>query len=413
MSLNGTPRGVRVHIALFGKRNAGKSSVINAITGQETAIVSEVEGTTTDPVFKAMEILPIGPCVIIDTAGIDDVGELGELRIKKTLEILDIADVALLIVDVTRGISEEDRLVLDQFKEKKKPIIVVLNKLDILGSGDHGKIAMSLQEALSTPVVAVSALKKQGMKELKKAIISVIPENEDKFKIVGDLINAGDFVVLVTPIDTATPKGRLILPQQQTIRDILESDAIAIVTKEYELRETLSNLAKKPKLVITDSQVFLKVAADTPKDILLTSFSILFARQKGDLTEFIKGAKAIETLKDGDKILIAEGCTHHKQSDDIGSVKIPRWIRQRTGKQLEFEFSAGATFTDDIMKYALIVHCGACMLNRTGMLSRIERANHHHVPIVNYGILIAYVQGLLPRALEPFPLAKMILEEDL
>lgn len=251
-----------------------------------------------------------------------------------------------------------------------------------------------------------------GIKELKNAIISVIPEEDDKFKIVGDLINPGDFVVLVTPIDKAAPKGRLILPQQQTIRDILESDAIAIVTKEYELRETLSNLAKKPKLVITDSQVFLKVAADTPKDILMTSFSILFARQKGDLSEFIQGAKAIEKLKDGDKVLIAEGCTHHKQSDDIGSVKIPRWIRQKTGKQIEFEFSAGATFTEDIKKYALIVHCGACMMNRTGMLSRIARAKSLEVPIVNYGILIAYIQGLLPRALEPFPLAKLILEED-
>jgi len=415
MSLNEAPRGVRVHLALFGKRNAGKSSVINAITGQETAIVSEVKGTTTDPVFKSIEILPIGPCVIIDTAGIDDVGELGQLRIQKTLEVLNIADVALLIVDIKKRISEDDQFIIDKFQEKKKPLIVVLNKTDTLENenDNHKRIASSLQEELNTPVVAVSALKKQGIKELITAIISVIPENEDKFKIVGDLINPGDFVVLVTPIDKAAPKGRLILPQQQTIRDILESDAMAIVTKEYELRETLNNLAKKPKLVITDSQVFLKVAADTPKDILMTSFSILFARQKGDLTEFIKGAKAIEKLKDGDKVLIAEGCTHHRQSDDIGSVKIPRWIRQRTGKQIEFEFSAGATFTDDIKKYALIVHCGACMMNRTGMLSRIESANYHSVPIVNYGILIAYVQGLLPRALEPFPLAKMILEEDL
>ncbi len=412
MSLNETPRGARVHLALFGKRNAGKSSVINAITGQETAIVSEVKGTTTDPVFKAMEILPIGPCVIIDTAGLDDVGELGELRIKKTLEVLSITDVALLIVDIRAGITENDQFILDKFKEKKKPIIVVLNKLDTLENDEYEELATSLQELISTPVVAVSALNRQGIKELKNAIISVIPEDEDKFKIVGDLISPGDFVVLVTPIDKAAPKGRLILPQQQTIRDILESDAVAIVTKEYELRETLSNLAKKPKLVVTDSQVFLKVAADTPKDILMTSFSILFARQKGDLTEFIKGAKAIEKLKDGDKVLIAEGCTHHKQSDDIGSVKIPRWIRQRTGKQIEFEFSAGATFTDDIKKYALIVHCGACMMNRTGMLSRIQRAKDYDLPIVNYGILIAYVQGLLPRALEPFPLAKMILEEE-
>jgi len=415
MSLVEAPRGVRVHLALFGKRNTGKSSVINALTGQETAIVSDVKGTTTDPVFKAMEILPIGPCVIIDTAGLDDVGVLGELRIKKSLEVLDIADVALLIVDINIGIKEEDQFILDKFKGKKKPIIVVLNKMDTLEkvgrNGDIEKIATSLQEALNVPVVAVSALEKQGIKELKDTIISVIPEDDDKFKIVGDLLNPGDFVVLVTPIDKAAPKGRLILPQQQTIRDVLESDAIAIVTKEYELRETLSNLVKKPKLVITDSQVFLKVAADTPKDILMTSFSILFARQKGDLTEFIKGAKAIEKLKDGDKVLIAEGCTHHRQSDDIGSVKIPRWLRQRTGKQLEFEFSAGATFTEDIKKYALIVHCGACMMNRTAMLSRVDRASYHHVPIVNYGILIAYVQGLLPRALEPFPLAKMILEE--
>ncbi|EGW41671.1 [FeFe] hydrogenase H-cluster maturation GTPase HydF [Desulfosporosinus sp. OT] len=412
MSLNETPRGVRVHLALFGKRNAGKSSVINAITGQETAIVSDVKGTTTDPVFKAMEILPIGPCVIIDTAGIDDVGELGQLRIQKTLEVLDITDVALLIVDVKRGISEEDSLIIDKFKAKKKPIIVVLNKIDILDNDDPNRLATNLQESLGIPIVSVSALQKQGIKELKNAIISVIPEDEDKFKIVGDLINPGDFVVLVTPIDKAAPKGRLILPQQQTIRDILESDAMAIVTKEFELRETLSNLAKKPKLVVTDSQVFLKVAADTPKDILMTSFSILFARQKGDLTEFIKGAKAIERLKDGDKVLIAEGCTHHRQADDIGKVKIPRWIRQRTGKQIDFEFSAGATFTDDIKKYALIVHCGACMMNRTGMLSRVDGAKYHGVPIVNYGILIAYVQGLLPRALEPFPLAKIILEEE-
>ncbi len=435
MSLNETPRGGRVHLALFGKRNSGKSSVINAITGQDLAIVSEVKGTTTDPVYKSMEILPIGPCVIIDTAGIDDAGELGELRIKKTLEVLDITDVALLIVDIKEGISDDDRVIIDKFKEKKKPLIVVLNKIDILekkngnkselvrlklniensnknDDHDYEKIARGLQEELKTPVVAVSALKKQGIKELKNAIISVIPEDDDKFKLVGDLINPGDFVVLVTPIDKAAPKGRLILPQQQTIRDILESDAIAIVTKEYELRETLSNLAKKPKMVITDSQVFLKVAADTPKDILMTSFSILFARQKGDLTEFIRGAKAIDKLKDGDKVLIAEGCTHHKQSDDIGSVKIPRWIRQRTGKQVEFEFSAGVTFTEDVKQYALIVHCGACMMNRTGMLNRIERANYHRIPVVNYGILIAYVQGLLPRALEPFPLAKMILEEE-
>ena len=412
MSLNETPRGVRVHLALFGRRNAGKSSVINALTGQETAIVSDVKGTTTDPVFKTMEILPIGPCVIIDTAGLDDEGELGRLRIQKTLEIVDITDAALLVVDIQKDLSAEDHRIINKFAEKKKPLILVLNKIDTVTPQEQEQIIKKLQADLNIPVTAVSALHNQGIKELKNALIAAIPEDEDKFKIVGDLIKPGDFVVLVTPIDKAAPKGRLILPQQQTIRDILESDAIAVVTKEFELRETLSNLAKKPRLVITDSQVFLKVAADTPKDILMTSFSILFARQKGDLSEFIRGAKAIDKLQDGDTVLIAEGCTHHKQSDDIGSVKIPRWLRQRTGKQIDFEFSSGKIFTETVKKYALIVHCGACMMNRTGMLSRIEGAKTHQVPIVNYGILIAYVQGLLPRALEPFPLAKMILEEE-
>ncbi len=424
MSLNEAPRGVRIHLALFGKRNAGKSSVINALTGQETAIVSEVKGTTTDPVFKAMEILPIGPCVIIDTAGIDDVGELGALRKKKTLEILEIADVALLIVDINVGLTADERLLIAKVQEKKKPMILVLNKIDTFedttakkenenkNKDNNSEIIANLQKELKIPVVAVSALKKQGISELKKAIISVIPKDENKDNIVGDLINPGDFVVLVTPIDNAAPKGRLILPQQQTIRDILENDAVAIVTKDYGLRKTLKNLGQKPKLVITDSQFFSEVNAATPAEIPLTSFSILFARQKGDLVEFVKGAKAIDTLKDGDKVLIAEGCTHHRQSDDIGSVKIPRWIRQRTGKRLEFEFSSGATFTEDIKKYALIVHCGACMLNRTAMLSRIERAKDRGVPIVNHGILIAYVQGILPRALEPFPMARMIWEED-
>jgi [FeFe] hydrogenase H-cluster maturation GTPase HydF len=427
MSLNEAPRGMRVYLALFGRRNAGKSSVINALTGQETAIVSEVKGTTTDPVFKAMEISPIGPCVIIDTAGIDDVGELGALRKKKTLEILDIADVALIIVDINVGLTADERLMIAKVQEKKKPLIIVLNKIDIFentttekanennneNENNNHEIIANLQKELNISVVAVSALKKQGISELKNTIISVIPKDKNKHKIVGDLISPGDFVVLVTPIDDAAPKGRLILPQQQTIRDILENDAVAVVTKEYGLRKTLKNLVQKPRLVITDSQVFSEVNAATPAEIPITSFSILFARQKGDLMEFIKGIKAIEMLKDGDKVLVAEGCTHHRQSDDIGSVKIPRWIRQQTGKQIEFEFSSGASFTEDIKQYALIVHCGACMLNRTAMFSRIERAKYHGVPIVNYGILIAYVLGILPRALEPFPMAKRILEEGL
>lgn len=409
MSLNDTPRSTRVHIALFGKRNSGKSSIINAITDQEIAIVSDVKGTTTDPVYKSIEILPIGPCVIIDTAGLDDVGDLGELRIKKTMEVLNKTDVALFVIDTTVGITDEDRMIIDRIKEKKIPLIVVLNKTDI--SEVSNEEIINLKKELKAPVIAISALKKQGIKELKKKIISVLPEDEDKFKIVGDLINPGDFVVLVTPIDKAAPKGRLILPQQQTIRDILESDAIAIVTKEYELKETLENISKKPKLVITDSQAFLKVAADTPKDILMTSFSILFARFKGDLVELIKGVKAIERLKDGDKILISEGCTHHRQADDIGRVKIPRWIRQITGKKLEFEFSSGNSFPDDVQKYSLIVHCGGCMLNRRGMMYRINSAKSLNIPIVNYGVLIAYVQGILDRALEPFPLAKMVWDE--
>ena len=326
MSLNDTPRSERVHIALFGMRNAGKSSIINALTNQETAIVSDMKGTTTDPVYKAMEILPIGPCVIIDTAGLDDVGELGELRKKKTIEVLNKTNIALVVIDASLGLTDYDKSIIEQVKSKKVPVIVVLNKTDIALVNEE--FITKIEKQLDVPSVSVSAVTKQGVKELKDKIISMIPEEEEKFKIIGDLISPGDFVVLVTPIDKAAPKGRLILPQQQTIRDILESDAIAIVTKEHELRETLENLGKKPKIVITDSQVFLKVAADTPKDIPMTSFSILFARYKGDLVELIRGVKAVEKLKDGDKVLVSEGCTHHQQSDDIGRVKIPRWLRQ-------------------------------------------------------------------------------------
>lgn len=410
MSLNDTPRSERVHIALFGMRNAGKSSIINALTNQEIAIVSEMKGTTTDPVYKAMEILPIGPCVIIDTAGLDDVGELGELRKKKTLEVLNKTNIALVVIDTSIGLTDYDKSIIEQVKSKKIPVIAVLNKTDIALVNEE--IISKIKKQLDIPSVSVSAVTKQGVKELKDKIISMIPDEEEKFKIVGDLISPGDFVVLVTPIDKAAPKGRLILPQQQTIRDILESDAIAIVTKEHELRETLENLGKKPRLVITDSQVFLKVAADTPKDIPMTSFSILFARYKGDLVELIRGVKAVEKLKDGDKVLVSEGCTHHRQSDDIGRVKIPRWLRQITGKQIDFEYTSGVTFTEDVKRYALIIHCGACMLNRSAMLNRIESAKEFNVPMVNYGILIAYVQGILDRALEPFPLAKMLWDEE-
>lgn len=410
MSLNSTPSGERVHIALFGMTNAGKSSIINALTNQEISIVSDVKGTTTDPVYKAIEILPIGPCMIIDTAGLDDESELGESRKKKTIEVLSKTNVALVVIDSTIGITENDTAIIDEIKEKKIPMVCIFNKADQKNMTKEE--INNIEKELAVPVVSVSALNKSGIEELKQKIIALIPDNEDKFKLVGDLINPGDIVILVTPIDKAAPKGRLILPQQQTIRDIIESDAIAVVTKEHELRETIENLKKKPKLVITDSQVFLKASADTPKDIMLTSFSILQARYKGNLMELVKGAKALEDLEDGDSVLISEGCTHHRQCDDIGTVKIPRWVRQMTGKQINFEHSSGNSFTEDIKKYKLIIHCGGCMLNRAAMLSRIDNAVKNDIPIVNYGVLIGYVQGILERALEPFPLAKAIYDGD-
>ncbi|MCK8061660.1 MULTISPECIES: [FeFe] hydrogenase H-cluster maturation GTPase HydF [unclassified Fusibacter] len=409
MSMNQTPRSQRPHIALFGRRNAGKSSVINAVTDQEIAIVSGVKGTTTDPVYKSMEILPLGPVVVIDTAGLDDEGELGELRIKKTLDVLNKTDIALVVIDSEQGITDYDKFIINKIKEKKIGMMIVFNKTDIHTPPDF-ELAQVAKE-YGVEVMAVSAFTKAGVKKLKKKIAELQPVTEDKFKIVGDLVAPGDFIVLVTPIDKAAPKGRLILPQQQTIRDILESDAIAIITKEHELREALDRLGTKPKLVITDSQAFLKVSADTPKDIPLTSFSILFARYKGDLNELVRGAKAIESLKDGSTILVSEGCTHHRQADDIGKVKIPRWLRQLTGKELNFEHTAGTQYTEDVKKYDLIIHCGACMLNKQEMTHRINQSKEFGVPIVNYGVMIAYVQGIMDRALEPFPLAKMIWDE--
>ncbi|CCL34346.1 [FeFe] hydrogenase H-cluster maturation GTPase HydF [Clostridioides difficile] len=400
MSLNSTPQSVRVHIGLFGKRNAGKSSIINAITNQSAAIVSDIAGTTTDPVFRPMEILPIGPCVLIDTAGLDDVGELGELRIGKSLDVLEKTDIALLVVDCQIGISQEDLSLIEKFNDKNIPHILILNKIDTIKN--QLEILNLTKNKVKCPVVSVSSTDKIGIENLKNEIIKVLPKDSTEFKLVSDLIEPNDLVVLVVPIDKAAPKGRLILPQQQVIRDILDNGAISIVTKEDSLKETLSNLGKKPKLVITDSQVFPQVNKDTPKDIPLTSFSILFARQKGDLKELINGAYALENLKDGDKILMAEGCTHHRQTDDIGTVKIPNMIRKKTGKNITFEFSSGVSFTEDINKYALVVHCGACMMNRAGMLSRIEKAKSFNVPIVNYGILIAYVKGILERSLELF-----------
>lgn len=402
MSLNSAPRSVRVHIGIFGKRNTGKSSVINAITNQEAAIVSNVLGTTTDPVFRPMEILPIGPCVLIDTAGLDDVGDLGKLRINKSMDVLDKTDIALVVIDSSIGICEEDLILTEKLKLKKIPYILVLNKVDKIS--DKSKLIDNVKNKINAPMICVSSTDKIGIEKLKKEIINVMPQSSNDLKLVSDLIKPKDFVVLVVPIDKAAPKGRLILPQQQVIRDILDSGSTAIVVKEDELKDTLENLNKKPSIVITDSQVFEKVNKDVPKDILLTSFSILFARQKGDLDELINGAYYIDKLKDGDKVLIAEGCTHHRQSDDIGKFKIPNLIKQRSGKNIIFEFTSGTTFTEDITQYALVVHCGACMMNRNAMLSRIEKSKSLNVPIVNYGVLIAYTKGILDRTLEPFKL---------
>ncbi|WP_379127492.1 [FeFe] hydrogenase H-cluster maturation GTPase HydF [Paenibacillus sp. sgz500958] len=417
MSVNDTPRSSRLHIAIFGRINAGKSSLINAITKQDIAVVSPVKGTTTDPVYKSMELLPLGPVVLIDTAGLDDEGELGELRKKKTLDVLNKTDVALIVIDAASGVTSYDREIAEAIRAKAIPTLAILNKIDLVTDTNLGiavayaDLVQKTADELGFQVIPVSAVKQQGITELKKALIAAVPDEDDKFRIVGDLIAPGDLVVLVVPIDKAAPKGRLILPQQQVIRDILESDAIAVVTKEHELKETLESLGKKPRLVITDSQVFLKVAADTPKDIPLTSFSILFARSKGDLEEMVRGTRAIDRLLDGDKVLIAESCTHHQQPDDIGKVKIPRWIRQATGKQIQFDFANGMKFPENVKDYSLIVHCGGCMMNRRQMLWRVEQAVVNEVPIVNYGVVIAYVQGILERAITPFPLARLAWEE--
>ena len=402
-TLNDTPKGERVHIALFGRRNVGKSSLINALTGQDVSIVSPVKGTTTDPVYKAMELLPLGPVMIIDTPGLDDEGALGELRVQRTRDVLNKADVALLVTETAFGLGACELEILALARAKNIPLLAVFNKADLMPP--PAAQLTHAAELVKAPVHAVSSATKDGIEELKLALAKVVPEEADKFQIVGDLLSPSDIVVLVTPIDKAAPKGRLILPQQQTIRDILEADAIAVVTKEFELRETLASLGKKPRLVVTDSQVFAKVSADTPREVPLTSFSILFARYKGDLETLVQGAQAIETLKDGDRVLVAEGCTHHRQSDDIGTVKIPRWLRQHTGKNLVFEQFSGIQYPRELAHYALIIHCGACMLNRREMHYRIHQAKAAGVPIVNYGVLIAALQGILERCLEPFPLA--------
>ena len=397
--MNKTPSANRLHIAIFGKRNAGKSSLINALTNQNLAIVSDFAGTTTDPVYKAMEINPIGPVVLIDTAGIDDEGTLGELRVKKSLEVINKTDIALIVIS-DNSLGEFEEKVIHMLSKRKTPFIIVLNKQDIIATDNE---FISLLNSQKIPYIAVSASQRTNIEELKKLIIEKSPSEFEQPSIVGDLINAGDTVVLVIPIDTGMPKGRLILPQVQTMRDILDRDAMFYAVKERELRSVLDNLKEKPKLVITDSQAFSKVSADTPDDILLTSFSILFARQKGDLSMLVKGAKTLKNLKKGDKVLIAEACTHHQQSDDIGRVKLPRWIREHIEDSVTFDFCSGRDYPENIKDYKLVLHCGGCMINRKEMISRIEVSEENGVPVVNYGVAIACIHGILDRALKPFP----------
>ncbi len=392
MGLNSVVSAERVHIGFFGLRNAGKSSLVNAVTGQELALVSEVKGTTTDPVRKAMELLPLGPVVIIDTPGIDDEGELGLMRVKRAMQVLNYADVAVLVVDATKGMGKADSELIEAFENKKLPYVVAYNKADLIDE--------VLQETENE--IYVSAASKLNIERLKEKLASAVKTHAQSKKIVSDIIKAGDTVVLVTPIDESAPKGRLILPQQQTIRDILDAHATAIVTRETELEHTLASLRNPPALVITDSQAFGTVSEIVPRDIPLTSFSILFARYKGNLDILANGAKYLDKLEDGDKVLISEGCTHHRQCNDIGTVKLPEWIKKHSGKTLEFEFTSGGEFPQELSPYALVVHCGGCMLNEREVQYRLRQADDAGVPITNYGTAIAYMNGILNRSLEIF-----------
>jgi len=383
----------RPHIAFFGLRNAGKSSLVNAVTGQAVSIVSDIKGTTTDVVKKSMELLPLGAVVIIDTPGIDDEGKLGELRVNVARRTLNYTDIAVLVVDGEKGIQSMDSELISLFNNKKIPYIIAFNKSDLVSE---------IPEKTENTIY-VSSKNNLNIYELKEMIANIMKKEENDKRIVSDLINPGDIVVLVVPIDSAAPKGRIILPQQQTIRDVLDIGAIAVVTRENELKETLKNIYKKPKLVITDSQVFEKVDKEVPQDVLLTSFSILFARYKGNLEEAVRGAANLDNLKDGDTVLIAEGCTHHKQCGDIGTQKLPNWIKKYTGKEINFEFTSGMEFPEDLSKYALIIHCGGCLLNEKEMQYRIRHSKDSNVPITNYGIAIAMMHGILKRSIEIFP----------
>ncbi len=405
MSINETPSGERLHIGIFGRRNAGKSSLINAITGQDLAIVSDVKGTTTDPVKKAMELLPLGPVVLIDTPGLDDEGLLGQKRMEKALQALRQTDIVILTIPVDAALDGLEKTLLQEAKKRGLPFFVVLNKTDLLA--DKKQIEekeKEIAQALSIPldvIVAVSADKNEGIHALKEKLANGIPKEQER-PLIHDLLSPGDLVVLVVPIDSAAPKGRLILPQQQVIRDSLEAGAVPVVTRDSELAQALSSLGKKPRLIVTDSQVFGAVAKIVPKDIPLTSFSILMARYKGDLEVQIAGAKAIETLQDGDTVLISEGCTHHRQCDDIGTVKMPRWIKEYTSKDLQFAFTSGGEFPKDLSPYAMVVHCGGCTLPLQEMRYRISYGAKQEVAITNYGVMIAYIHGILPRVTEIF-----------
>ena len=393
MSLNSVVSAERVHIGFFGLRNAGKSSVVNAVTGQSLSLVSDIKGTTTDPVKKAMELLPLGPVVIIDTPGIDDEGTLGEMRVKRAKQILNQTDIAVLVVDGEKGLQTADEELISLFDGKAIPYIIAYNKSDLLNS---------VPEAEENAIY-VSAENGTNIYELKEMIARKAKTCESEKKLVADLISANDLVVLVVPIDSAAPKGRLILPQQQVIRDVLESGACAVVCRETELKDTLAALGRKPRLVITDSQAFGKVSADTPANIPLTSFSILFVRYKSDLTAAVRGAAQLDKLKDGDRVLISEGCTHHRQCEDIGTVKMPAWVRGYTGKNIEFDFTSGTEFPEDLSRYSLVIHCGACMLNPREMQSRARHAMDCGVPMTNYGVAIAQMHSILRRSIELFP----------
>ncbi len=405
MSLNNTPSSERIHIGIFGKRNAGKSSIINALTGQDLSIVSDIRGTTTDPVLKAMELLPLGAVVMIDTPGIDDEGELGALRVRKAHQMLNKTDIAVLVVDGTASMTREDDDILDTIQAKSIPCIVVLNKADLIPDPELPAALAAIKQRLTKyalPVIQASAASRLNIQELKERIASLVPAEDTRLRIVGDLLNPSDLAVLVVPIDKAAPKGRLILPQQQTIRDILEAGAVSVVTRDAELRETLASLGKRPALVITDSQAFEQVANIVPEDIPLTSFSILFARYKGSLHSVVDGARTLDLLENGDTILISEGCTHHRQCEDIGTVKLPNWIRKHTGKELNFEFTSGTEFPLDLQKYRLIIHCGGCTLNEREMRYRQKCAEDAAVPMTNYGTAIAYMKGILERSIAVF-----------